>query len=94
MNQNQQLSVEEIKSFYFMLVGLQLFMSKGLVFRDDLFELGFNARCILFEGQFNKFFDLLIEQVKVVVIFSSQDEDLFMSGLGEVLNFPKGIIMD
>jgi hypothetical protein len=28
---------------------------KGLVFRDDFFELRFDARGILFVGEFNKF---------------------------------------
>jgi len=32
----------------------------GLVFGDDLFELRFDAKGILFVGKFTKFFDLLI----------------------------------
>jgi len=46
--------------------GFGMIQIKGLVFGDDFFELGFDAKGILFVGEFNKFFDLSIEPVKIV----------------------------
>jgi len=39
-----------------------------LVFGDDFFELGFDARGILLVGEFNKFFDLLVEPIEIASV--------------------------
>jgi len=38
----------------------------GMVFGDDFFELRFDARSILFVGEFNEFIDLSIEPIEIV----------------------------
>jgi hypothetical protein len=40
--------------------GFGMIQIKRLVFGDDFFELRFDATSVLFVGEFNKFFDLLI----------------------------------
>ena len=44
--------------------GFGMIQIKGLVFGDDFFELRFDAGGILFVGEFNKFFDLLIDPME------------------------------
>jgi len=46
--------------------GFGIIQIKGLVFGDDLFELRFDASCILIVGKFNEFLDLSIEPIEIV----------------------------
>ena len=58
--------------------GIAIVQIERFIFWDDLFEFRFDTWGILVNGQLNKFFDLLVEPIEVVVI-SFQDKDLFMS---------------
>ena len=60
---------------------------KRLVFGDDFFQFSLDARGILLMGQFDEFFNLLVEPIEVAAI-SFQDKDLFIIGPNN--SFPFG----
>jgi hypothetical protein len=48
--------------------GFGIIQIEGLVFGDNFFGLGFDARDILFVGEFNEFLDLLVKPIETASV--------------------------